>query len=673
MHFTLRALITSTLLFLFLKVSAAQSAYSPTSTFTSELEVTPWGLFVGELDKRPWLQPYNGLYFTQDLGESWETVGLNGLGVTDLKYLDGVIYATTYYSPNGLYVSYDRGQSWQILGPQFSATAVEATQDALYYGGGSHGLWVSHDKGNFWEHKIKNPNSSFGPSIVTISANGPLALASTTNEVYISLDNGNTWQNIPYFAGKKIKKIAFFQNSIIVGGDDGIYHSKNNGTIWSKLVSWGTSPVTCLATFDNTLYAGTANILKVTQGLEGSWQPIDLNVPGDGSCLSITGLYSKPNYLFASFGTAGVHRHTLEHPPFASFPFLDLPWNAASSAELMDRVTSFFDHSYPLLGYSYFLEPQEERDSTLNFLGLKEKIPTLYYSSHNGVDFKLDYGTPVLAPAPGVASYYYCTDCGHSIKINHLNGYETTFMHLQPNQLITSSPTEQISVETGDAIGLVGMSGNTTGPHLHLSVLKIGTQYPDNLLDPFGWQSHYVADTWPLFSWVDGLGSHTGSESAYLWTYPLQNKSTHISTTDHINNENISLEFDQDELEVKHTTTLMPYKSPSKLGKLIYIAQTSFLASAIDYFGNQVTEFNSPVKISIDLSSQALEDLVLKSAKIYFLNELTNSWEALPTTLDIASSLVSAITTHFSWFAVLSQNAFSDKLAITGSRFEISL
>ena len=63
----------------------------------------------------------------------------------------------------------------------------------------------------------------------------------------------------------------------------------------------------------------------------------------------------------------------------------------------------------------------------------------MYYSSHDGYDYSLKYGTNILAPADGFAEYHYCNPCGNSIKINHLNGYQTTYMHLQKEGLITGA------------------------------------------------------------------------------------------------------------------------------------------------------------------------------------------------------------------------------------------
>ena len=63
--------------------------------------------------------------------------------------------------------------------------------------------------------------------------------------------------------------------------------------------------------------------------------------------------------------------------------------------------------------------------------------------------------------------YYTCQECGHSIKISHPNGYETTYMHLQKEGLYVTGQESPKQIYTGDVVGKVGMSGNTTGPHLH--------------------------------------------------------------------------------------------------------------------------------------------------------------------------------------------------------------
>lgn len=82
---------------------------------------------------------------------------------------------------------------------------------------------------------------------------------------------------------------------------------------------------------------------------------------------------------------------------------------------------------------------------------------------HNGTDFPLAVGTPIVAPSDGVVDHvaYQPNGAGHYIRIRH--GYiSTVYMHLS-QKLVKVGQT----VKKGDRIALSGNSGASTGPHLH--------------------------------------------------------------------------------------------------------------------------------------------------------------------------------------------------------------
>jgi murein DD-endopeptidase MepM/ murein hydrolase activator NlpD len=90
----------------------------------------------------------------------------------------------------------------------------------------------------------------------------------------------------------------------------------------------------------------------------------------------------------------------------------------------------------------------------------------LWSSDHTGLDFAAPEGTPVSATADGeVTSTGYDGDYGNQIVITHDDGTQTWYCHLSSIDVSTGQ-----SVQAGTTIGAVGMTGNTTGPHLHLEV-----------------------------------------------------------------------------------------------------------------------------------------------------------------------------------------------------------
>lgn len=115
------------------------------------------------------------------------------------------------------------------------------------------------------------------------------------------------------------------------------------------------------------------------------------------------------------------------------------------------------------------------------------------YKGHQGTDFvlrsfrQMDAGVRVLAAAPGRVTVAVDTlpdrnktsvverGYGNVVTILHADGYTTTYAHLR-----TGSATVHVgdSVVTGQTLGLVGSSGNSSDPHLHFEVWKN--------VDPFG-------------------------------------------------------------------------------------------------------------------------------------------------------------------------------------------
>jgi len=89
---------------------------------------------------------------------------------------------------------------------------------------------------------------------------------------------------------------------------------------------------------------------------------------------------------------------------------------------------------------------------------------------HDGLDISVGIGTVVTAPADGVVVFANReAGLGRMLKLSHGYGYTTIFGHLERFLVKEGS-----KVTRGQPIGKVGMSGRTTGPHLHYEVWKDG-------------------------------------------------------------------------------------------------------------------------------------------------------------------------------------------------------
>ena len=95
---------------------------------------------------------------------------------------------------------------------------------------------------------------------------------------------------------------------------------------------------------------------------------------------------------------------------------------------------------------------------------------------HKGTDFAAPVGTAILSTANGtVVKSSYTRANGRYVTVKHNNTYSTQYLHMR-----TSNVRVGQQIEQGDVIGWVGMTGNTSGPHVCYRFWKNGLQ-----VDPF--------------------------------------------------------------------------------------------------------------------------------------------------------------------------------------------
>src|SRR5580692_2208571 len=92
------------------------------------------------------------------------------------------------------------------------------------------------------------------------------------------------------------------------------------------------------------------------------------------------------------------------------------------------------------------------------------------YRPHLGIDYAAPSGTPVQTIGEGRVIFAGPKGgAGNLIEIQHTNGYTTYYMHLSRILIHGGEHVTQ-----GETIGLVGMTGLATGPHLDFRIQKQG-------------------------------------------------------------------------------------------------------------------------------------------------------------------------------------------------------
>lgn len=118
------------------------------------------------------------------------------------------------------------------------------------------------------------------------------------------------------------------------------------------------------------------------------------------------------------------------------------------------------------------LPSRDPRRKITSRFGLRrDPFDTRSVRHHNGLDVSGPVGSRVLATARGtvVEAEYDGGGLGYYVKIDHGDGLETVYGHLQ--KILAQGGAR---VEKGEAIGLLGSTGRSTGPHIHYEVYRDG-------------------------------------------------------------------------------------------------------------------------------------------------------------------------------------------------------
>lgn len=348
-------------------------------------------------------------------------------------------------------------------------------------------------------------------------------------------------------------------------------------------------------------------------------------------------------------------------------PFLDLPWNyeikGMSFSEAATSIGSYFDHEYPFLSTN-LSEPFE----LIPYF--KNEKTTKPYSSHDGYDYgslaQTKLGTPQLAAAGGEATYLgSCGACGNAILVDHKNGFQTRYYHLQSDELIIKQEGIKIPVTKGQKIGRVGYSGNVIPPnkpegaHIHFMVIQdknndgnFEDNIPDGLVDPFGWQST-DPDPWENYSFFYKGQQRTGNKSHYLFTKKLDNLDETLTSNQAVFN-------------IGKTTLTFPEGSTNENVSIKTTAQPTYIGPLLNSLGSvinivaknsaeqDITTFLKNFTLKIDFSQFDLTRYDLNTLSIYSSQDGEN-WTKEDTQINTNEKSASTSINHLTYFALMAE------------------
>ena len=131
---------------------------------------------------------------------------------------------------------------------------------------------------------------------------------------------------------------------------------------------------------------------------------------------------------------------------------------------------------------------------------------------HKSIDIAAPAGTAIKSVQGGkVTANGWVSGYGWTIEVTHDNGYKSMYHHMQ-NQSSVAVGTE---VKQGQTIGNVGSTGNSTGPHLDLTITKDGTPVdPASLIGDYkNAKTGYVYEGSPVYTRLSSAASKSKKSS----------------------------------------------------------------------------------------------------------------------------------------------------------------
>lgn len=131
---------------------------------------------------------------------------------------------------------------------------------------------------------------------------------------------------------------------------------------------------------------------------------------------------------------------------------------------------------------------------------------------HESIDIAAPAGTAIKSVQDGkVTANGWADGYGWTIEVTHANGYVSMYHHMQNS----SSVAVGTEVKQGQTIGNVGSTGNSTGPHLDLTITKDGTPVdPASLIGDYkNAKTGYVYEGSPVYTQLSSAASKSKKRS----------------------------------------------------------------------------------------------------------------------------------------------------------------
>ncbi|HRE58212.1 MAG TPA: T9SS type A sorting domain-containing protein [Candidatus Kapabacteria bacterium] len=205
-----------------------------------------------------------GVYRSMDSGATWTKTQQEGLPknltITTVKAVDNQLFLGAI---EGAYRSQDGGATWSQLTTIGDKEVWSFLSDngKIYAGTGGQGLYLSTDNGNTW-----NFAGMDGMTIFSLYMHDARIIAGTNDGIFMS-ENGGNWI-LSGLTGLSIAAIHYHNSKYLAGTSTGIYYSDDGGKTWGNTELEGYS-ITSFAISNSVLFTSTNN--GIFKNDNGKW------------------------------------------------------------------------------------------------------------------------------------------------------------------------------------------------------------------------------------------------------------------------------------------------------------------------------------------------------------------------------------------------------------------
>lgn len=215
-------------------------------------------------------------------------------------------------------------------------------------------------------------------------------------------------------------------------------------SLWNDMIAAGDSPLLIVDLAD--IYAWTVNFFALQSG--DRFRAIYERSVCEGEVVAID------KVLFAVYNGGGTE--------YSAIRF-----------DQQDGGNKYWNEKGESMRKAFLKAPLKYNRISSRFSYSRKHPVTGKVRAHTAVDYAAPKGTPVHSIGDGVVTLcgWDSHGGGNRLKIKHINGYETAYLHLSG---FAKGIRAGSRVAQGQLIGYVGSTGLSTGPHLDFRVWKDG-------------------------------------------------------------------------------------------------------------------------------------------------------------------------------------------------------